>query len=430
MIKKILHLKLKFLAKMVLAKYKPDIIGVTGSVGKTGAKEAIVQVLSQKFNVRGSKKNYNNEIGLPLSILGLESPGKSIIGWFLVLWRASMLWLFKDKNYPKILVLEMGVDRPGDMEYLTKIAKPYIGVLTRIGETHLEFFGSVEKIEKEKKILIDNLKKDGIAILNNDDERIKNIKTENKIISYGLKEGADVLAKDLKFNFEGNKDVENLKGVSFVLSANEKQEKIILPNVIGYSAIYASLAGASVGLAYNINFPEIAKALSSLKTPRGRMNLIKGIKHSMIIDDTYNSSPQSAQMALDWIKQIKLKEGARKIAILGDMLELGSYSEEGHRLIGRVAYQAGIDKLIVVGERAQDIGRGAEDAGMKRDNIFHFDNADEAKKFVEDRILEGDLILIKGSQGMRMEKIVKEIMADPISAEFLLVRQGREWKDK
>ncbi len=428
MIKKLLHLKLKILGKMVLAKYKPYVIGITGSVGKTGAKEAIVQVLSQKYYIRGSQKKYNNEIGLPLTILGFNSPGKSIVGWIGLFWRAGMLWLKKDKNYPEILVLEMGIDRPGDMKYLTKITKPNMGVMTRVGETHLEFFGSIEEIEKEKGLLIKNLNEEGTAILNYDDERIRNIKTKNKIITYGFEKGSDVLAKDLKFNFEGNKEVENLQGVSFIISYSHKEEKVILPNVIGYSSIYAALAGAATGLAYGMKLSEIIKALSGFKSPRGRMNLIEGIKHSMIIDDTYNSSPQSAQIALDWVKQIKPKDGTRKIAILGDMLELGSYSEEGHRLIGEVAVKSGVDKLITVGERAQDIGRGAEDAGMKRDNIFHFETSDEAKKFVEDRIVKGDLILIKGSQGIRMEKIVKEIMADPISAEFLLVRQGKEWK--
>lgn len=430
--KKLIQLKLKYIAKLVLWKYKPDIIGVTGSVGKTSTKEAVQQVLANKFKVRGSKKNYNNEIGLPLTILGLDSPGKSLTGWFIVFFKALKMILWRDKDYPKILVLEMGIDRPGDMEYLTSIAKANIGVVTRIGESHMEFFGSIEKIEEEKGKLISNLQKGGWAILNFDDERTKRFseKSTVKVLTYGLKDGAALRAQELKFSFEYNKDVDNLVGVSFKLAYNGSFVPVLLPNVIGYAAIYSALAGAAAGIVYGMNLVDISKALSSFQSPRGRMNIIDGIKGSLIIDDTYNSSPQSCASALEWMSKINVKAGARKIAVLGDMLELGAYTEQGHQEIGRAAVKAGVDKLITVGERSTDIGIGAKEAGMKRDNIFNFDTADEARKFVEDRIQEGDLILVKGSQGVRMEKIVKEIMKDPMAAKYLLVRQEEEWGDK
>jgi UDP-N-acetylmuramoyl-tripeptide--D-alanyl-D-alanine ligase len=160
------------------------------------------------------------------------------------------------------------------------------------------------------------------------------------------------------------------------------------------------------------------------------MNLIKGIKNSIIIDDTYNSSPQSTLSAIDIAKIIPIDKDSRSFAVLGDMLELGAYSEEGHKEVGEYVFKSGFNKLITVGEKARDIGRGAKRVGMKRDDIFNFKNSEEAKKFIQDRIKEGDLLLIKGSQGVRMEKIVKEIMANPQGAEYLLVRQEEEWLKK
>lgn len=431
--KKIIQLKLKFIAKLVLARYKPDVIGVTGSVGKTSSKEAIVKVLSKKFNVRGSSKNYNNEIGLPLAILGYDSPGKSIIGWIGVFLKATKLLIWQDKNFPKILVLEMGVDRPGDMKYLTSIIKAKIGVVTRIGYSHLEYFGTIEKIQKEKAMLIEDLESNGWAILNYDDDRSKKIShnSRSKVLTYGFKEGADVRARELKFSFEESKEVDNLIGVSFKLTYQGSTVPVLLPNVVGYAAIYAALSAAAVAVAYGMNLVDVSEALRNFNSPRGRMNLIQGIKNSLIIDDSYNSSsPEGVYSALDWMEKIHIKKGARKLAILGDMLELGGYSEQGHKEVGGYLVKKGINKLITVGERSRDIGRGAEDVGMKKDDIFNFDNSDETRKFVEDRIREGDLILVKGSQGMRMEKIVKEIMADPMKAEYLLVRQEPEWLEK
>jgi len=158
--------------------------------------------------------------------------------------------------------------------------------------------------------------------------------------------------------------------------------------------------------------------------------VIDGIKHTIILDDTYNAEPESMRAALGVQKRISLTQGARRFAVLGDMLELGQYSESMHRDIGKYAHKCGVNKLIVVGERARDIARGAKDAGMLSDNIFNFAYSDQAGRFLQDRIKEHDLILVKGSQGVRMEKIVLEIMADPLRAEELLVRQEKTWKNK
>ncbi len=442
--KKLIQFKLKILAKMILARYKPDVIGITGSVGKTSAKEAVYAVLASKFNARRNIKNYNNEIGLPLTVIGVDSPGKSVFGWLAVFFKALKLILIRDANYPRILILEMGVDRPGDMDYLNSIVKCKIGIVTLIGPVHLEFFGAISNIQKEKGKLISNLPKSGRAVLNCDDERVRQMSklTEAAALTYGFDENADVRAREVIFSFSdiasksefganlmNEASAVKLAGVSFKLSYSGSTAPVLLPNVIGYAAVYAALAGAAVGIVYGLNLVEISQALRKFNPPRGRMNLINGIKNTLIIDDTYNSSPQSSIAALEIAGKVPLIKGARRFTVLGDMLELGGYSEQGHKEVGRRAVKDKIDKLIAVGERARDIARGAEKAGMLADNIFHFARAEEAGKFIQERINEGDLILVKGSQGMRMEKVVKEIMAEPLRAKELLVRQDEMWEE-
>jgi len=430
--KKLIKFKLKFLAKLILAKYKPKVVGITGSVGKTGTKEAVYTVLAGKFSVRRNLKNYNNEFGLPLTVIGVDSPGRSIFGWAGVFLKALGLILFKDKKYPKILVLEMGVDRPGDMQYLSSIVRCDIGIVTLISHSHEEYFGSIKEIQKEKGVMIENLKPNGWTILNFDDEVTKQIseKSKARVLTFGFKPGASLQAQELVFSFEKNKEAASLLGISFKLAYKGSFVPVLLPEVIGYNAIYAALAASAVGVAMEMNLVEIAEALRKFNSPNGRMSLIDGIKHTLIVDDSYNSSPSSTMLALDMVSKIPLARGARRFAVLGDMLELGSYSEDGHKEVGQYAHKSGIDHLITVGERARDIGRGAEAAGMSKDNIFEYTDVAEAGRFVQQRILHGDLIFVKGSQGMRMEKIVKELMAEPLRAEELLVRQGKEWDDK
>ncbi len=432
--RRLIQLKLKVVSKMILAKYKPEVIGITGSVGKTSAKEAIYTVLKKKYNTRRNIKNYNNEIGVPLTIIGVDSPGKSIFGWAGVFFKAINLILFKDKYYPEVLILEMGIDRPGDMKYLTSIARCKIGVVTLIGPVHLEFFGSINNIQKEKGRLIEAVPKDGLSILNYDDEKTREINkmSKAKVLTYGLNEKADIRAQEINFSFDHNfdsVDFNNLDGISFKLTHRGSFVPVLLPIVIGKTAVYAALAGATAGIALGMNLVEIAEALKNFEFPRGRMNLIRGVKNTLIVDDTYNSSPQATLAVLEVFRRIPVTSSARRFAVLGDMLELGSYSEEGHREVGNRIAASKIDKLITVGERSRDVDRGAEEAGMSRNNIFNFDTAEEAGKFVQDRIKEGDLILVKGSQGMRMEKIVLEIMAEPMRAKELLVRQDEQWKD-
>jgi UDP-N-acetylmuramyl pentapeptide synthase len=196
------------------------------------------------------------------------------------------------------------------------------------------------------------------------------------------------------------------------------------------TALYAALAAAAVAIYFDFNLVEVAQALSDFSLPKGRMNLLPGIKHTFIIDDTYNSSPEAALAAIDVLRRVKIDVSAEKYAVMGDMLEIGSYTEEGHRLVGAKIAESGINHLLAVGEKARDFIRGAKEAGLEDDYIFYFDKPEEAGKFLQNRIKAGDVLLIKGSQGARMEKVVKELMAEPERAEELIVRQGKDWENK
>lgn len=424
--KKIIELKLKFFARLILKKYKPKVIAITGSVGKTSTKEAIYPVIKSQFQARKNIKNYNNEIGLPLTIINARAQGKNIFGWAAVFFKATKLILFKDKNYPKVLILEMGIDHPGDMDYLLKIVKPDIALMTLVGKVHVKYFKSVENLHTEKAKLTDAVKDGGWAIFNYDNKYSKASaeKSTAQKLTYGLAEGADVRASEIRFNFEQDRGRKEIEGMKFKLSYRGETVPVKIDRAISLPAVYSALGGACAGIASGLSLKQIAASLQNYVPPKGRMNIIDGNKKSTILDDSYNAEPESMKAALDMLKKVP---GSRKLAVLGDMLELGKYSEEAHKEIGQIVAVNKVDKLIVVGERSRDIARGAKESGMRLDDIFHFPFSEEAAKFLERRLREDDVVLVKGSQGIRMEKIVKEVMAEPLRAKELLVRQDESW---
>lgn len=429
MLKTILQSLLGWLAKKILKKYKPDVVGVTGSVGKTTAKEAVAAVLASRFTARASVKNYNNEIGLPLTIIGADkSAGKSWLGWARILLAAARLLLARDKNYPEVLVLEMGADKPGDIEYLTDIAPCKVGVLTFISHAHTEFFKTIKKIAQEKRMIISHLRQDGFAVLNFDNELVMQsaATTKAEIVTYGFKDGADlqatgvIILKDDRAGWP--------TGLNFKVLYKGSVVPVFLDGVISKSAIYAALSGLAVGTVFGVNLVDGAQALSKVEWPAGRMRLIAGIKNILIIDDTYNSSPDAAKIALEALAQVEIKSGNERWAALGDMLELGTETENAHRELGFKVAELGIDNLITVGEAAKHIAQSAKEAGLDEHRITSFANSREAGRFLQGKLKSGDVVLAKGSQGARMEKIVKELMAQPLEATELLCRQGKEWE--
>jgi len=406
--KKIIQKILKILAKRVIKKNKPIVIGVTGSVGKSSTKEAIYEILKNNFRVRKSQGNYNNEIGLPLTILGSHSAGKNIFGW-LKIFIGGMLRGKRD-DYPEILILEMAADHPGDINYLLKIVKPQIGVLISVSPTHLEFFKEVENVFVEKQLLIKNLPLNGWAILNKDDKLITSLenKIRSKVLTFGLGEEAMVRGLEIFLSQSLEKEELEIRGLQFKIKYQGNVVPVFLPGVISHSQVYAILAAVSVGLSLNLNLLTIANYLSSCRPLPGRMSVIKGKKGATIIDDTYNSSPLAVKEALKTLLEIKIALGARKWVVLADMLELGKKSKDLHHEAGEEVAKSDFNFLLTFGQESFEIAKGAKEKGMK--NIFSFEQQDQLIKFLKENILAGDIILIKGSRGMKMEKVVEALL--------------------
>jgi len=429
--KTILLFFLRGLSKKIIRKYHPDVVGITGSVGKTSSKEAIYLVLASRFSVRRNYKNYNNEIGLPLAVIGIEqSPGRSLLGWLKIFGKAIGLLLKRDKNYPEILVLEMGADKPGDIKYLTDIAPCKVGVLTFISHAHTEFFKTLKKIAQEKRVIISHLPEDGFAILNADCPLVleNRDKTKAEVITYGFENTAQLKASDV--NMITDEKTGRLLGLNFKVSYKGNIVPVFLPGAITNTLISSALSGMAVGIALGVNLVEAAQALRNLSPLAGHMRLIDGIKNTMIIDDTYNSSPEAVKAALQTLSLIAVKTGSERFAVLGDMLELGAETENTHREIGLRVAELGINYLITVGEASKHTAHAAIEAGMDEHRVAMFADSVAAGRFLQDKLEDGDVVLVKGSQGVRMEKIVKEVMAEPLQAVELLVRQSGEWVKK
>lgn len=410
---------LRILAAAVLKKYRPYVIAVTGSVGKTSTKEAIFAV-SKSFEpkTRRSFANYNTEIGVPLTILSEKEKIRGFRSWLKVILKGLALLALR-LDYPKILILEMAADRPGDIKYLTKFVKPNVGVVTAIGEipVHVEFFSGPKAVAREKAVLIESVAPDGRSILNYDDEVVLEMKEKSRarVLTFGFSPEADVKVTNYEMRSPASGDQ---AGISFKLEYGGSFVPARLYDVFGKQAVYAVLAAASCGLALGMNLVEISEALKNYQSPPGRMRIIKGIKNTWIIDDTYNASPLSTTAALEALRAI---EGKRKIAVLGDMREIGKYSEEAHQTIGEKAAEF-VDILFTVGEKARFIKSAAIQYGLSEEKIFHFDTSEDAGRALQNAIKQEDIILIKGSRAMKMEKIVEEIMAEPRRADELLVR--------
>lgn len=409
--RKILQVILGFLSKKIIKKYKPKIIAITGSAGKTTTKDAIAFFLEKHFFIRKSIGNLNTEFGLPLVFIGVaEGGGNSFSKWASIISKGFSL-LFKKVKYPEIIIAEMGADKPGDIRYLTKIAKPDIGIITWIGDipVHIEAYQSVEDIAEEKSQIIRRLSKKNISILNFDDEQIREIREESKTINYyfGFNEGADILLSSLKNETIQKNGILKPHGISFEINYQGKNYKIHLPHCLGKSFAYAVGAAFAVAVAMKADLSNFADTFLEFRPEKGRMNMINGIDGTFIIDDSYNSSPAALKLALETFKDLSFP---RKIAVLGDMKELGKYSKTAHSKIGEKLLFC--DVLITFGNQAKVIAESAEEEGMKNQNIYHFNNINSVVEKMKELSRPGDLILIKGSRSMEMDKIIEELVID------------------
>ena len=411
-------------ASLLLRRAKPKIIAVTGSVGKTSTKDAIYTVLKQTHFVRKSQKSFNSELGVPLTVLGLQNTWHNPFLWLKNLFDGFFIALWPRK-YPDWLVLEMGVDRPGDMTRLCSWIRPDIVVITCLPRVpvHVEFFDSPESVADEKMVLVRALKSDGVLVYNHDDEKInqKIQSVRQRAVSFSRYSKSDFTATNDSITYIAGKPT----GLSFTLNHETETSTIIVRDAIGVQSTYNYSAAAAVGSLCGISLSVAAEALKRHQSPPGRMRILPGLKDTLIIDDTYNSSPTAAERALLTLKEIK--GGHRKIAVLGDMLELGQYATEEHEKLGVVVTKT-TDVLLTIGVRARKIAKGAQEHGLSGKMIRQYDNIERAASELQTILKKGDQVLIKASQGIRAEFIVMEIMAHPEQANNLLVRQEKPWQ--
>lgn len=420
-LKKFVLWVLKRMAVYRLKKYKGKVIAVTGSVGKTSTKEAIYSVLNSQFKVKRNKKSMNTEFGLLLTILDIESGFSSATKWTWYLIKGAFNSCFKD--YSEVMLLEMGVDKPGDMDFLTSVVTPDIVVLTNIFHTHLADgqFKDLQDIFEEKSKLVKSLKEGGIAILNMDNPFTANLargRGKKETITFGRDKDADFWASNIK---------QSIEGTSFILHHKEERYGVDA-KVLGSYQISVILPAIICGKLMGMPLEDAVKAIGNYSLPPGRMSIIPAINEATILDSSYNSSPAALKETLKLLKEIGTEH--RRIAVLGSMNELGADSKELHEEIGEFVPTCA-DILLTVGEDAKYIAEKAKEKGLDTKSVFSFDNADEAAEFFKEKIKKWDLILVKGSQNnIRLERFVKALMKNQEDAKDLLVRQEKVWQAK
>jgi len=411
-------------ARLLIRRHKPIIIAITGSVGKTSTKDAIYCAIKDNLRARKSQKSFNSEIGVPLTILGLPTGWDSPTRWIWNLFDGAFTVLFT-RSYPKVLVLETGVDTPGDMSKLVSWLKPHIVVLTRLPDVpvHVEQFSSPAAVIEEKMKLVHGMQADGTLIYNHDDEIIKEQLAEvrHKSLGYG---------RYLPTDFKVEKDQIQYKddvpsGITFSVTHGAENSAVTLAGVVGTQHALGCAAAMAVAQVLEISGADAAKGLQTLNSPPGRLRVIPGLKGTVLIDDTYNSSPIALEHALETLSEIKYAK--RRIAVLGDMLELGKYSSDEHRRLGKRVGET-CDILLTLGVRARGFADGALANGLSDKNVFQYEDVDRAGRELQAMLKPGDVVLIKASQGIRAERVVQEVMAYPEQAEHVLVRQDSDWK--
>lgn len=355
--------------------YDIPVIGVTGSVGKTSTKDIIASVMSKKYKVVKTEGNYNNHIGVPLTILRLKDHTAAVV--------------------------EMGMNHLGEISKLTNIAKPTMSVITNVGTSHIGELGSRENILKAKLEILEGMKEDAPIAINNDNDMLHNWfmvnKNNRKILTFGIENESDIMAKNIVTSDDGSKFTVNIDGKDYEVEIN----------VGGKHFIINSLCAICVGLQNNIEMEKIIEGIKEFELTKRRMEIIDGINNSKVINDSYNASYDSMKAAIEYLGEIKAN---KKIAVLGDMLELGSYEQELHKKVGEEVYKNNIDILVTVGERAKYIANKAKFLGMDENKIFVFDTKDEAIQTLEKIIEKEDYVLVKASNSMKFDEIVNKII--------------------
>ena len=429
LLKPLCVLLLAFFARAVVRRYRPRIVMVTGSVGKTATKDAIATVLATRFYVRSSEKSFNSEFGVPFTILGVENPWKNPFAWVVLIKNAIAL-LILPNHYPNMLVLEVGSGKPGDCAQILKIATPHMVVVTRLPEipVHVEAYASPEAVREEEFSPAYALYASAPLIIPADDSYALDnaTRTSAHTISYGMTEDATVRISDAAFYEHEGK----VAGMQATAHLHEESKNFIVKGSVGTTQLLPVAAALAVASAFEMPLVEAFTALENYEPPPGRGRLLKGKNGSLIIDDSYNSSPAAVEEALATLKIFPHAE--RRIAVLGDMLELGRYSVMEHGRISTFVASAA-DVVATVGIRARafaPVFSGANASReQSRDNVLNYENSRAAARALPDLVRAGDVVLVKGSQSVRTERIVEALLADPADS-ARLVRQEKKWKQK
>ncbi|TSC68690.1 MAG: UDP-N-acetylmuramoyl-tripeptide--D-alanyl-D-alanine ligase [Parcubacteria group bacterium Gr01-1014_66] len=384
-------------------------------------------MLASKFRVHKSPKSYNSAFGVPLTILDLPTSWSSVLGWCV-----TLFWGFFarfQKEYPEILILEAGVDRLGDMDATITLIQPEISVITAIGEipVHVEFFAGPKELAFEKGKLARSTAPQGRVFLNADDDVVYDMRNEarGKVITFGYGKGADIRVSQYAIVSErSDEGIEMPMGIHCKVDIQGSTVPLRLEGVLGRQQLYVAAAAIGVGAYFGIHALDASSALADYRPLPGRLRVLGGIKNSVVLDDTYNASPTAMHAALDTLRDVPAR---RRIAVLADMLEIGKYTIQAHQAMGELAASCA-DILVTVGPRGKLIAREALARGMAREQVHELGSATEAGKFLQDILRAGDVVLVKGSQSMRMERAVEEIMAHPELKKDLLARQDEYWQ--
>ncbi|MBQ2614681.1 MAG: UDP-N-acetylmuramoyl-tripeptide--D-alanyl-D-alanine ligase [Clostridia bacterium] len=368
------HRALRALAEEYRKQFRIPVVGITGSVGKTSTKEMIASVLRENYRTHMTQGNFNNEIGLPLTVFDLMSEDE-------------------------MMVLEMGMSGFGEISRLTRIAKPETAVITNIGLSHIEHLGSREGIKQAKLEILEGLQMDGTVILNGDDDMLWDSRGEMEFetLYFGIRnKNCDLVATDVRMYSDGSEFTCKIDGESHKFSVT----------VPGEHHIYNALAAILVGLKYNISIEDIKQGVRKFAPSGLRQTLIEYPNYK-VIRDCYNASPASMKSGLEVLSLTQCQ--GRRVACLADMLELGNASEKAHYHVGRLTVEYGVDCLIAIGQEAKQIAKGAIDAGMNPADVYEFDSNAAAMEQLPRLLKKQDLVLVKGSRGMHLEEIAEAI---------------------
>jgi len=387
-IKEIYHKLQQETARIYIKLFKVEVIGVVGSVGKTTAKEMIRKVLERRYKVMATHKNIDPIYNIPLTIFKLR-PGT------------------------EKLIIELSVDHFGDMDKYFRMVKPRIGVYTAISYTHTEFLESLDGVIKEKGKLAEELPQDGVLVINGDDENNKKIakETRAKIYSYGFGKDNDFLAEDIK--------EDDLRGVSFTAWDKKRNEKIkIQSKLLGRQNVYSFLAAFGLARIYGIEMEEIKIGLELVDPVERRMNLKRLSNGAYLIDDSYNSSPIAVKAAVETVRKFKTK--GKKIAVFGEMKELGKYGQKEHEKVAEVLKKNGFRMLIVFGELTKYTARRAKELGVE---TYEVDKMGKIIEILEDKVVKDDVILLKGSRHAHMERITYGLDGQSIDCDLVTCKK-------